>query len=460
MRTLALIAAISATAARADDWPQWLGPQRDGVWRETSLVETFPEGGLKKLWSAKVGAGYTGPAVAGGKVFVMDRTLAEGAANPRNAFDNKTEVKGGERVLCLDEKTGQQLWSHEYPVAYKISYASGPRCTPSVDGNRVYTLGAMGDLFCLDAATGKVVWGKQLMKDYGASVPLWGFSAHPLVDGDKLIVLAGGSNGRLVIAFDKTTGAEKWTALSYDAGDWGYSPPVVYEFGGKRQLVIWHPKAVVGLEPETGAKLWEVPCDVKMALNVSMARKAGGELFLTTFYNGSMLLRVGADKAEVVWKSKAKSERPDQTTDLSSIMPTPVVRGGYVYGISSYGELRCLELATGTRVWQTMQATRGPLTPARVRDNPEPSVTQPWAERWSNAFLVENGDRTVLFNEQGELILAKLTPQGYDEISRAQILKPTNKLAGRPVVWSHPAFANKCVFARNDVELVCVSLAK
>ena len=459
MRTLALFAALTPAFAHADDWPQWLGPNRDGVWREAGLIETFPAGGPPKVWSAKVGLGYAGPAVADGKVFLSDRSVVGGQPTPKGAFD-QTEQPGGERVFCLDQKTGHELWSHAYPCNYRISYAAGPRCTPTVDGDRVYFLGAMGDLLCLDTITGKVVWSKQLMKDYGSNVPVWGFSAHPLIDGDKLICLAGGSNGRLVIAFDKATGAEKWSALSYESGDWGYSPPVIHEFGGRRQLIIWHPKAVVGLDPDSGTKLWDVPFAVKAALTTPMARKSGDHLFVTSFYNGSMLLKVGADKAEVVWKSQAKGERPNQTTDLSSIMPTPVVRDDTVYGVSSYGELTAVELLTGKRLWQTMAATRGPLTPARVKENPEPSTSQPWAERWANAFLVENGDRTVLFNEQGELILAKLSPKGYGEVSRAQILKPTNRLAGRPVVWSHPAFADKCVFARNDEELVCVSLAK
>ncbi|MGL6097364.1 MAG: PQQ-binding-like beta-propeller repeat protein, partial [Fimbriiglobus sp.] len=207
---------VLAPAVRADDWPQWLGPNRDGEWKEPGLADTFPAGGPAKLWSAKVGLGYAGPAVAAGKVYVPDRLLDAGQANPKNAFDTP-EVGGVERVLCFDQTTGKELWAHSYPCKYKISYAAGPRCTPTVDGDRVYNLGAMGDLLCLDAATGKVVWSKNFPKDYGANVPVWGFSSHPLVDGDKLICLVGGSEGRLVMAFDKKTGAEKWRALSYES---------------------------------------------------------------------------------------------------------------------------------------------------------------------------------------------------------------------------------------------------
>lgn len=460
MRLLALLAVCCTTAhLSADDWPQWLGSDRDGVWKETGLVEKFPPN-LKPKWKAKVGLGYAGPAVANGKVFVADRFLGTGEANASNPFD-KAPTKGVERVLCFDEKTGTELWKREYPSVYRISYAAGPRCTPTVDGDRVYTLGAMGDLLCLNAADGQVKWQKQFCTDFGATVPVWGFSSHPLVDGDHLICLVGGTEGRLVMAFDKLTGETKWKALSYEQGDFGYSPPVIYDLAGKRTLLIWHPKALVGLDPTSGEKLWSVPFESKYSLTAPMPRKVGTDsVFVTSFYNGSMLVKATATGAEAVWKSKAKGELPNQTTDLSSIMPTPVIVGEHAYGVCSYGQLRCIEVGTGKRVWDTMQATRGRLTPSKVREMEGPSENAPWRERWSNAFLIPNGDRNVLFNEQGELIFAKLSPKGYEEIDRTVILEPTNKMAGRPVVWMHPAFANKCVFARNDEELVCVSLAK
>ena len=445
----------------AADWPQWMGPQRDGVWRESDILDKFPAGGPKVLWKTPVGMGYSGPAVAAGRVFVTDRILAEGAENPDNPFDRNTVVPGQERIVCLDEATGQLLWKHSYPAAYRISYAAGPRCTPTVDDGRVYTLGAMGDLLCLDIKTGEVLWSKQFMKDFAAEVPVWGFSSPPLIDGNKLICLVGGSDGRLVMAFDKRSGEPIWKALSYDAGDFGYCPPVILNVAGERQLVIWHPKALVGLDPDSGKTRWTVPFEVRAALTAPMPRLVGNDqIFVTSFYNGSMLVKVTASGAEAVWRSKARGERPNQTVDLNAIMPTPVIHGDYVYGICSYGELRCLKAATGERLWSTMAATRGRLTPAKVREREEPSTTQPWIERWANAFLVSHGQREFLFNEQGELIIAELSPSGYKEIDRAVILEPTNRLAGRPVVWTHPAFANRKMFARNDQEIVCVSLAK
>jgi outer membrane protein assembly factor BamB len=446
---LALLASLGA--ARADDWPQWLGPKRDGVWRETGIVEKFPAGGPKVRWRAPVGAGYSGPAVAGGRVYLTDQVLAPGARLPGNAF-GRGAVRGKERVLCLDEATGKVLWKHEHDCTYEISYPAGPRCTPVVAGGKVYTLGAMGDLLCLDADTGKVLWSKNFPRDYGTDVPLWGFAAHPLLDGQRLICLVGGE-GSVAVAFDKDTGKELWKALS--AWEPGYAPPMIYEVGGKRQLIIWHPEAVNGLDPETGKVHWSHRFGkqrigggrsmVKAGLTIPTPRLDGDLLFVTAFYDGPLMLRLhGAGKPTVEWKGEGRGELPNLTTGLHSIMPTPFIKGGHIYGVCSYGELRCLDEKTGKRVWETHRATTGKSV------------------RWGNAFLVEQGDRFILFNERGDLILARLTPKGYEEVSRANILEPTNTMAmprGRRVIWSHPAFANRSVYARNDRELVCVSLA-
>jgi outer membrane protein assembly factor BamB len=442
MRTTTFFAlTFVVTAAHADDWPQFLGPKRDGVWRETGIVETLPKEPNYR-WRKPVGQGYAGPAVSDGKVFVMDFVPGKDVTLPKSGFSKRSSLSGVERVLCLDEKTGEQLWKTEYEVTYRVDYPAGPRCTPTVDGNRVYTLGTMGDLLCLDVKTGEVVWKKNFVKDYDAVVPLWGFAASPLIDGDRLICMTGGSDGRTVIAFDKKTGAEVWKSLNI-SGDVGYCPPVIYLVGNSRQLIIWYPRAVAGLDPETGKRLWSEPWAIKASLSVSMPRLAAGDkLFLTSFYNGSMLLKLGGEKPEVVWKSKVESENPKQTTDLHSIMPTPVIKDGYVYGVCSYGEFRCLKLDTGERVWQSYAPTTG----ASVR--------------WGNAFIFPQGDRYFLFNEKGELIIAKLSPEKYEEISRLKVFEPTNEMAGRSVVWVQPAFANKNCYVRNDKEIVCVPLGK
>lgn len=438
--TLLALAGLLTIGQRglADDWPQWLGPQRDGVWRETGLLEEFPAGGPVVRWRTSIGAGYAGPAVAKGRVYVTDRRLSEGTRNPGNPFDRGV-IPGTERVLCLDEASGKVLWQHEYDCPYSVSYPAGPRTTPVVHAGKVYTLGAEGDLVCLDAVAGKAVWSREFKKEYGMPTPVWGFAGHPLIEGNKLICLAGGQ-GSTAVAFDKDTGQELWRALT--AKEPGYCPPMIYEAGGKRQLIVWHPESINSLDPETGQIYWTEPFNVRSGLTIPTPRQLNSNLFLTTFYNGSMMLRLGAEKpaATVVWQSKKSSER--DTDELHSIMCTPFLEDGFIYGVCSYGQLRCLKAETGERVWETLAAT--------TSDGKE--------TRWANAFLIKNGGRFFLFNEKGDLIIAKLTPEGYRELSRAHLLEPTNSDPGRAVVWSHPAFANGSLYARNDKEIICVSL--
>lgn len=436
----AVVCLVLPVIARADDWPQWLGPKRDGVWRETGILETFPKDGPRIRWRTPIGAGYTGPAVTGGRVYVLDRILAPGARNPTNVFATD-QVGGKERVLCLDEATGKILWKHEYECPYAIMYPAGPRATPLVSAGKVYTLGAMGDLLCLDTSDGRVLWSKNLPGEYKARVPGWGYAAHPLLDGDRLICLVGGP-GTEVVAFHKDTGKELWRSLSLKRAEIGYCPPTMIRAGGKRQLIIWDPEAVHSLDPATGKEYWSQPFFSKANLSIPTPRQDGDKLFITAFYDGAMMLKLDPNQpaADVLWKGKSHSET--RTDTLHSIMPTPVIQGGYIYGVCSYGQLRCLKEDTGDRVWETFAAT-----------------TDGEPVRWANAFLIPQGNRFFLFNEKGDLIIARLTPAGYTEISRAHILKPTNTMPGRPVVWSHPAFADRCVFARNDKEIVCVDLA-
>ena len=439
-RYLALLASfIIGAAGRADDWPQWLGPQRDGVWREAGLLERFPVDGPPVRWRVPISAGYSGPAVSGGRVFVMDRQLSGKANSPDNAF-SRGRIPGNERVLCLNESDGKLLWVHEYDCSYTVSYAAGPRTTPLISEGKVYTLGAEGNLFCLDATSGKEIWARDFKKDFGIPTPMWGFAAHPLLDGNKLICLAGG-DGSVAVAFDKESGKEIWRALS--AREPGYAPPMIYEAGGKRQLIIWHPEGLNSLDPESGAVHWTERVAARSGLSVAIPRKLGDLLFITSFYNGSLMMRLASAKpaAARVWASKKVSEK--DTDGLHTIMSTPFLEDGHIYGVCSYGQLRCLKAETGERLWETFAAT-----------------TEGEPVRWGNAFLVKQGDRFFLFNEKGDLIIAKLTPAGYEEISRAHLLAPTNHDAGRPVVWSHPAFANRSVYARNDKEIICVSLAR
>lgn len=407
--------------AAADDWPGWGGPKRDLVWRETGIVDKLPSGVLPRVWSTPIAEGYAGPAVAEGRVYVTDRQ----------------HEKQNERVLCLDAASGKVLWIHEYHTPrYSISYPAGPRSTPEIHDGRVYTIGAMGQMFCFDAKTGAVLWSKDFVKDFNTKLPIWGMAASPLVDGDQLILLVGGENA-LVVSLDKATGRERWRAL--DDPEVGYSPPVIFTIHGKRHLVVWHPRSITGLDPKTGTLLWDVPYAVRVGLCIATPRNFGNRIFVTSFYNGPRMIEVGDDgtSAKVVWQGHSDSEV--KTDGLHSIIPTPVFDGAYIYGVCSYGQLRCLDASNGKRLWETFAATG--------------------KARWWNAFLIPHEDKYFLHNEQGDLIIARLSPAGYEEISRSKLIEPTRPVNRRMTIWSHPAFAMKSVFARNDKEIVRVSLA-
>lgn len=419
-----LLMLLATAPLRADDWPQWGGPNRDLVWRETGIAERLPTDGLlPRVWSTPIGEGYTGPAVADGRVYITDFLREVGQA-------------GQERVLCLDARSGKILWKHAYPVAYTIGYAHGPRATPTVDGNRVYTIGAMGDMFCLDVGSGDVIWKKQFSEDFETRMPTWGMSAPALIDGDQVIALVGGAGG-IVAGMDKATGKLRWRSVR--GREPGYCPPMMFTFGGTRQLIMWHPRAVTALDPSNGKPIWEIPFDVRSGLAIATPRKVGNRLFVSSFYSGPLMIEVSDDgkNAEVAWRGKGENEI--RSAAVHCLMNTPFVNDGHIYGICSYGHLRCVDAKTGNRIWETLKATgRG---------------------RWWNAFIVPHKDRYFIHNEQGDLIIANLSAAGYEEVSRAKLVEPTRPVRRRMTIWSHPAFAMKSVFARNDKEIVRVDLS-
>ncbi len=431
-RLLCLFLALGSTSlAVADDWPQWLGPKRDSIWRETGILDKFPDGGPKVLWRAKVSGGFTGPAVADGKVYVADY-LTEGDVG-KEVYD-RTNFTGKERVLCLNAKTGTLVWKYEYDCKYTVSYPIGPRCTPTVSGGKVYFLGTEGNLTCLDAAKGTLVWAKDFKKDYGAKTAIWGYASHPLVDGNKLICVVGGE-GSCAVAFDKETGKELWKSLT--AEEQGYCPPTIIEAGGTRQLLIWHATSLNSLDPETGKKHWSVLVQAAYKMSIMTPRKDGNLLYVAGEGANGVMMKLAADKPEAteLWRGK-------KTNAIYPISMTPFVEDGHMYGVDQTGHLRCVKMDTGERLWESDVPFDG--KPANA----------------GTAFIVKNGDRFFLFSENGALIIAKLSPKGYEEISRAKLLDKTTTAFGRQVVWSHPAFADGCVFARNDKEIVCVSLKK
>ncbi len=436
LAALALAYSIGHANALADDWPQWRGPSRDGVWHEKGITQRFTDRHLtspkqlKIAWRQPISAGYSGPTVADGRVIVTDRVL---------------EPKPIERVLCFDAANGKKLWGHEYDCDYEgVQYPAGPRACVTITDGRAYALGAMGHLHCLDAAEGKVLWAKDLFNLYDIRLPIWGISAAPLVEGDLVIVQVGGRDACLV-AFDRKTGDERWTALKDQAS---YAAPIMIEQAGKRVLVCWTGDSVAGLDPATGEVHWRHAFPrQKMVIGISTPVVDKGRLFVTSFYDGSLMLGLDQDKlaVEKLWRRIGKSELPRQTDALHSIIATPILDGDHLYGVDSYGELRCLDAKTGDRLWENKTATA--------------------PGRWSNIHMVRSGEYVWMFNEAGELLITRLSPKGYEEISRAKLIEPTpeqlrQRRAGYfGVCWSHPAFANKHVFARNDKEIVCANLA-
>ena len=420
---LAATSCVSTTVA--DDWPQWRGPNRDGVWRETGIVESFTKDRLDIKWRAKIGRGYTGPTVADGRVYLMDR--------PR-------KPRRSERVLSFDAKTGKELWVHTYDCAYRnISYACGPRASVTIADGRAFALGTMGHFHCLDAATGKLLWAKDLNAEYKIRMPFWGIASAPLVEQGLVVVQIGGEPNACLVAFDTRTGQERWRALDDRAS---YSAPIIIEQASRRVLVCYTGDNIVGLDPASGSVHWKYPfpaADFVQGIATPVFHK--NMLFVTSYFDGALLLKMPPDKlaVEELWRRVGNGSETDA---VQCVISTPYLRGDHIYGVDGYGELRCLDLHTGDRIWESQEAV-------------------PHAYN-ATIHLIKNGGRVFLFNERGELIIAELSLSGYREISRAKLIDPTpdqypSRRGG--VVWSHPAFADKHVYARNGKELVCADLS-
>jgi outer membrane protein assembly factor BamB len=404
---------LLAVTAQADDWPQWRGPNRDGVWAETGVLDSFPPDGLKARWRAKVGPGWSSPVVAKGRVYLTDSEL------------NKPKAR--ERVHCLEEATGKPLWTFSYDVTYPdwAFPERGPTATPVVQAGKLYALGNKGDLHCLDALKGEVLWRRNLEKEY--DVQEFAFNASPLIEGNLLIVCVGsypGDKPSSVLALDKTSGKEVWKTPT---GGLTNSSPVVIDAGAKRQLIVWAQDGVYSLDPATGKTYWreKMTTAAQDAVTTPVFHK---NLLLVS---GLMLkLDPGKPAASVLWPdSKAASRR------TLSVTSTGLIQGDHVFSARSSGELVCLEADTGKQVWATDKVTK--------------------LGSGASIHLTPNGDGVFLHTDQGELIRAQLTGKGYEAISRTLLLAPTAK----EKAWAAPAYANRHAFARNNRELVCVSLA-
>ncbi|MEM9367407.1 MAG: PQQ-binding-like beta-propeller repeat protein [Planctomycetota bacterium] len=409
----------------AEDWPQWRGVNRDAVLSDERIPASIAEGTVTLQWRTAIGPGYSGPTVADRYVYVTDR-------GPNDA---KTEI---ERVLCLDAQGGDLVWKHEYPAPYSIGYRAGPRASVTVHEGAAYSIGAMGHFVCLDAATGAVRWNRDLNEQYAIDMPIWGITASPLVYRDLVIQIVGGRDAACVVAFDRASGQERWRALGDRAG---YSSPILMQQGGQDVVVCWTGDSVSGLDPMTGKVFWRVAMKPRnMPIGVPTPVVQGDKLFVSSFYDGSLLIQIDPNRpaAKQVWRRIGIDEK--NTDALHCMISTPLIKGNHIYGTDSYGELRCLKLENGDRVWEDLTVVP--------------------RNRWATIHTFQIGDREILFNDQGELIFGRLSPEGFEVASRSTLLDRTTKQLNRRggVTWAHPAIANGIIYARNDNEIVAASL--
>jgi outer membrane protein assembly factor BamB len=409
---------LLTTKGLAMDWPQFRGPNRDGNWDETGVIESFPRKGLKICWRHPVGGGFSSPVVAQGRVFVFDVELTKPSAR--------------ERVHCFEEKTGKVLWSYVYKEHYSEwtfvpERGAGPTATPIVEQQRIYVVGASGNTHCLDVKTGTVIWEKNVGRDY--EVDEMSCRPSPLIEGSLLIVFTGAKPGASVLALDKQTGKEVWKALDDHVSN---SSPIITTSAGRRQLIIWSDNALASLNPTNGQIYWREPMTTSNNDSVSTPVFQGNRLLVS-----GLMLELSGDPpaASFRWpENRAPSKR------ILSNTSTPLWHGDYIYSCKSPGELVCLEAATGRQLWSTNSVTA--------------------LKNGASIHITPQGSGFFLFTDEGNLIRAELSPTGYREISRSHLIDPTWPFAGNKFVYAPPAFANRHVFARSEAEVVCASLEK
>jgi outer membrane protein assembly factor BamB len=404
----------------AADWPQWRGPNRDGVWSESGILSSFPSTGLLPKWKVPVGLGFSSPIIANGMLYLSDLVVERPLVH--------------ERVLCFNARTGKRVWKAEQEGSppdwfFNPEQMRGPGSTPIIHDGRVYAFGMFFTLKCLDARTGTVVWKRDLLSDY--QLPPSSLDASPLIDGNLLIVSIGGKPDAGVVALDLLTGREVWRALAETAT---WSSPVIISAGGTRQLIVWMRQSITSLNPTNGAVYWREP-------TVS-GGSPGFSAVSTPVIQGKRLLISGLmfqldetrPAAKVLWP-----DTPSGTRRILSDTSTPLFKDEFIYGPRSGGLFVCLEAATGNERWQTNTVTE--------------------LRQGACVHLTPNGSSLFLFTDQGDLVRARLAPAGYTELGRTHLIDPTAPLFEKKFVWAAPAFANRNIFVRNDRELRCYSLA-
>ncbi len=405
--SLLLLVVASRESSLGEDWPNWRGARRDGSWNSPQVAATLPASGLKTVWKSPIGAGFSGIAVVAGRAYSMDK--------PKSPADT-------ERVVCFNAETGRTAWEHTYTAKYAdLDYGKGPRCTPTVFDGRVYTLGAVGHVNCLDAISGKVIWTHDLVRDFTAQQPTWGFAASPVIHGDKVVIHAGMERGAY-LALDRRTGQEIWRG---GPDPTGYGTPIVIRRGGRDELVGWTPEHVLGLSLGDGRELWRVPYKVTYGVSIASPLFYENTVIVCGYWDGSKAIGLGDSPGDsrLLW---------EENKFLRGLMSQPLYRDGHVYLLDKQHGLVCFRSATGEKVWTDDHK----ITP---RDrNPQASL-----------IWLADTDRALCLNAEGELELLRLTPTGLTEFWRAKIIGPT---------WAHPAFAGRHIYARDDSEIVCVEL--
>ena len=395
MKTVALpiltLTFIGLLSAHAADWPRFRGPDQNGISKEAGLNSKALEGGAKILWKASLGTGFTSITIANGRAYSMGNA---------NATDT---------IWCLDANTGKEIWKHSYAEALDPNlYEGGPNATPTVDGDRVFTLSKTGKALCLDAAKGTVIWEKDLAKGVGAKKPEWGFSSSPLVEGDNVIYNVGSAGA----ALNKKTGAVAWKSGAEPSG---YSAGVMFNQGKDRLAVMMTARDATALNPVDGKVVWSHPWKTSYDINAADAVVSGNKFFLSSGYNhGSSVIEVKDNKASVVWENK----------NIRNHFSSSVFFNGHLYGVDE-NQLRCVDFATGEVKWTDKASGKGTL-------------------------IIADGKLLVL-SEKGELIIAEASAEAFKPLSRAQIL------GGK--CWTSPALANGKLYARNAKgDLVCVEV--
>ena len=394
----------SSVALAKGDWPQILGPNRNGIYTGPEIVPSFPRTGPPPLWKRDVGAGFAGPSVAGDRLILFHR------------------VNNRETVEAMDANTGKTIWTFDYATSYRddFGFDEGPRAVPVIAGGRVVTHGADGMLHGIDFASGKMLWSVDTRKVFEAPKGYFGVASSPVVDGARVLVNVGGTKGGIV-AFDAASGKTLWTATSDEPS---YSAPIVADIGAQHTGVFFTRTGLVAVDPTSGKVLYQYRWRARQAASVNAATPivTGDRIFLSASYGtGAVLLQVANNAVKPLWSG-------DES--MSNHYSTSVLKDGYLYGFDGRQEfgqtLRCVELATGKVMWNV--------------------------DGFGAGTLLIAGDTLVITRESGELALAPASPKAFRFNARAQLIKG--------VVRAYPALANGRYYVRNDRELAAYDLRK